>query len=135
MRKRLRTFFEFTQGNGGENPTIPVNQSQTPPNNNGVENSPPTPENGGTGPGSQVNDPAAMEDLTNSLRKISQKFIAALQKKRISHSQAMELFSAMTAEIANATGLTLSQQKQALATGVRTNSEPSTPQTQPMANG
>ena len=143
MKTFLRYLEDQTQINGAESPTLPVGQGQqgqTPPV--AAANMPPTAGNGGKGPGQ---DDAKAEDefnqLSNSLQTIVKKLISNLTNHKLNHQRAMDLFAGLTAQIAQATGLSAPQQKSAMNQGIKQNSDGAgsttggSPPMQPMANG
>jgi hypothetical protein len=82
------------------------------------------------------NDDAMLEDLNNSIRKmLATKLYPLLDKSPMSRMKAMNLLSSLVAEVSNRYGLSASNVKKATTDGLRTNSEPSSPPLQPMANG
>ena len=108
----MKSFYEFVQGNGAENPTIPVGQEQP------FNSSPITVQH----------DDAAFESLENNLRKLVN---SALKNKKINPTKLTELFAELSSQIANSTGQTPGANYQL---GMKTNTELSTPLTQPTAS-
>jgi len=128
----MKTWLEFLQGNGGENPTIPAGQGVMPPDQGDPNKMPPTKPDPAPG---APNEDRVLEQLTNDVQRAVERLFATLDKHNMDKQKAMGLLSSIVSSVANQYGLSSTNVRQAGQQGLRTNSEPISPPLQPQANG